>query len=85
MLKSCFLLLLRQEQFYQLWERAPDSAAYNSGFTSYLRGPVNMPALQAAARMMFKRQQVGNGRRPHFGLLIQITVIAVLYMHNIAQ
>ncbi len=47
-----------QEQHFQLWERAPDSSAYNSGFTSVLRGPLDTAALQAATRMLFDRQQV---------------------------
>lgn len=51
-------LSFQQEQFYQLWERAPDSAAYNSGFTTFVEGPLVLPALQAAARMLLKRQQV---------------------------
>ena len=52
------LLQCVQEQFYQLWERAPDSSAYNSGFAAMLRGPVDVAALQIAARSLFKRQQV---------------------------
>ena len=52
------LLQCVQEQFYQLWERAPDSAAYNSGFAALLRGPVDVAALQIAARSLFERQQV---------------------------
>jgi AMP-binding enzyme C-terminal domain/Phosphopantetheine attachment site len=49
-----------QEQFYQLWENAPDSSAYNSGFYLCLEGAVDLPMLQAAATMLFDRQQVGN-------------------------
>jgi hypothetical protein len=51
-------LSYQQEQFYQLWERAPDSSAYNSGFTAWIQGPIRLHALQAAARMVLKRQQV---------------------------
>ena len=51
-----------QEQFYQLWESAPDSSAYNSGFTALLEGPLNVAALQAAVHAVFERQQV----RHHF-------------------
>ena len=47
-----------QEQFFQLWQRAPNSGAYNSGFTAVLQGPVDLAALQTAARLVFERQQV---------------------------
>ena len=47
-----------QEQFYQLWESAPDSSAYNSGFTALLEGSLNVAALQAAVHTVYERQQV---------------------------
>ena len=48
-----------QEQFYQLWENAPDSSAYNSGFYMCVKGGLDLHMLQAAVRMLFERQQVG--------------------------
>ena len=49
---------LTQEQMFQLWLRDPASSAYNSGFTAVLEGPLDMAALQAAAQLVFVRQQV---------------------------
>jgi hypothetical protein len=51
-------LSFQQEQFYQLWERAPDSAALNSGFSAMLLGSLHVPTLQAAVASVFERQQV---------------------------
>jgi hypothetical protein len=47
-----------QEQFFQLWEQAPDSSAYNSGFAICMEGDVDVPLLQQAACMLFDRHQV---------------------------
>jgi hypothetical protein len=47
-----------QEQFFQLWERAPESAMYNSGFSAFLHGNLDVAALQAAAHMLCQRQEV---------------------------
>ena len=49
-----------QEQMFQLWQRDPTSMAYNSGFTAMLEGPLDVAALQAAARLVFERQQVSS-------------------------
>lgn len=54
-----------QEQFYQLWENAPDSTAYNSGFELCLEGNLDLKALQAAAAMLFERQQVSSAAALH--------------------
>ena len=51
-------LRLLQEQMFQLWLRDPASSAYNSGFSALLEGPLDMPALQAAAQLVVERQQV---------------------------
>ena len=54
---SCFAADT-QEQFYQLWEQNPASSAYNSGFFLCLEGGLDMNVLQAAAALLFERQQV---------------------------
>ena len=51
--------MFSQEQFFQLWNRDPASTAYNSGFAMVLQGPLDVAALQAAAQLVFERQQVG--------------------------
>lgn len=48
-----------QEQFFQLWEQAPASSAYNSGFAICLKGDVDVTLLQQAAHMLLDRHQVG--------------------------
>jgi hypothetical protein len=58
-----------QEQFYQLWESAPESSAYNSGFYLCLEGALDLDMLQAAVRMLFERQQVGRTQARGFSLL----------------
>ena len=49
-----------QEQFYQLWESAPESAMYNSGFSAFLHGGVDTTALEAALHMLCQRQEVSS-------------------------
>jgi hypothetical protein len=58
-----------QEQFYQLWENAPESSAYNSGFYLCLEGALDLDMLQAAAGMLFERQQVGRAQARRIPLL----------------
>lgn len=55
-----------QEQFFQLWQLDPSSLAYNSGFMTVLNGHLHLPALQAAAQLLFDRQQVSeSGHHEH--------------------
>ena len=67
-----------QEQFYQLWENAPDSSAYNSGFYMCVEGGLDLHMLQAAVRMLFERQQVG--RTQACGVLLLSCCLAQYWM-----
>lgn len=53
----CIFRFVLQEQMFQLWVRAPNSSAYNSGFTAVLDGPLDAAALQRAAQLVCERQQ----------------------------
>ena len=57
MQKRCHLCVL-QEQFFQLWQLAPASNTYNSGFSAFISGDLDATALQLAACMVFQRQEV---------------------------
>jgi hypothetical protein len=70
-----------QEQFYQLWENAPDSSAYNSGFYLCLEGNLGLDVLQAAVRMLFERQQVG---RPQ-ACIIPLVLLSSAHHHLVTQ
>jgi hypothetical protein len=60
MQKRCHLCVL-QEQFFQLWQLAPASSTYNSGFSAFISGDLDATALQLAAHMVFQRQEVQSG------------------------
>ena len=47
-----------QEQFLQLWQQDPDSAAYNSPWGLRLEGHLDIPSLQAAVHLLAKRHLV---------------------------
>ena len=47
-----------QEQFLQLWQQDPDSAAYNSPWGLRLEGHLDMAVLQAAVHLLAKRHLV---------------------------
>lgn len=66
------------------------SAAYNSGFSSMLLGPLHLPALQAAAALVFERQQVHHSVFRHMleGIMLFDTnehCISVLLLMNAVQ
>ena len=47
-----------QEQFLQLWQQDPASAAYNTPWGIHLQGSLNMAALQTAVRLLAVRHLV---------------------------
>jgi Phosphopantetheine attachment site len=51
-------LSYQQEQFLQLWQQDPKSAAYNTPWGVRLQGDLDMVALQAAVQMLAKRHLV---------------------------
>ena len=56
-----YRMRMLQEQFFQLWQLAPASSTYNSGFSAFISGDLDATALQLAARMVFQRQEVQSG------------------------
>ena len=47
-----------QEQFLQLWQQDPGSAAYNTPWGMLLGGSLDMRALQSAVRLLALRHLV---------------------------
>ena len=47
-----------QEQFFALWQREPDSAAYNTAWGVYLAGDLDLAALQRALSALVARHEV---------------------------
>ena len=47
-----------QEQFLQLWQQDPESAAYNTPWGICLQGILEIEALQAAVRLLAERHLV---------------------------